>query len=95
MGMYLSATIAALRGLRVVFLGGESGVDLIVAAARQRQARAVLVSISITSSPNTAREIRALRAALPADIALVIGGAGAPKRVANTTTFTDLTALSH
>ena len=95
MGMYLSATIAALRGLRVVFLGGESGIDLIVAAAKQRKARAVLVSVSVTSKgPESAQEIRGLRAALPSDIALIIGGEGAPKRVANTTTITDLATLS-
>lgn len=95
MGMYLSATIAAIRGLRVVFLGGESGADLISAAASQRNARAVLISISVTSKgPSSVQEIRALRAALPAETELVVGGAGAPNTVSNVTTFSDLGALS-
>ena len=95
MGMYLSATIAAVCGLRVVFLGGESGVDLIAAASVQKKARAVLVSVSVTSQgPSSLRDIRALRAALPVETELVLGGRGAPENVANVTTFSDLTSLS-
>ena len=95
LGLYLTAAISAVRGLRVVFLGGESPVDLILAATAQREARAVLVSISSTSAgPHREQEIRELRAKLPEDTQVIVGGAGAPDGIEGVTTIRDLVVLS-
>ena len=95
LGLYLTAAISAVRGLRVVFLGGESPVDLIVAAIQQRGARAVLVSISSTSAgPHRVRELEELRAKLPEETQVLVGGAGAPEGLEGVTTIRDLVLLS-
>jgi methanogenic corrinoid protein MtbC1 len=76
-GALLAAGAAALEGWRVTYLGADLPALEIAKAARLAGARMVALS---TVYPGTGEalmsELRALRAALPADIEIVIGGAG-------------------
>ena len=77
-GAMLAAATAAAAGWRVTYLGADLPAAAIAEAARQ--ARASVVGLSIvhpTDDPQLPGELRALRAALPADVVLLVGGAGA------------------
>ncbi len=78
LGAMLAATAAAGNGWRVTYLGASLPAAELVRAARLADADAVALSIvHPTDDPRVAQELRELRAALPAQTALVIGGAGA------------------
>lgn len=76
-GALLAAGAAALEGWRVTYLGADLPALEIAKAARLAGARMVALS---TIYPGTVEalisELRALRAALPADIEIMVGGAG-------------------
>jgi len=79
-GLLMASVILALRGCRLVYLGLGTPVEEIATAARDRAARAVAISVSVTMPrTHSAKAVNALRAALPRRIALWVGGAGAPK----------------
>lgn len=77
-GAALAGAAAAVEGWNVIYLGAEvPAADIAAAAAASG---ALVVAISIVHMPDlthTAGEVRTLRAALPPDVQLVIGGAGA------------------
>lgn len=76
-GAQLVAGAAALEGWRVTYLGADLPVADIGRAALAAGARVVALSIVYpTDGARLAHELRALRDALPADVAIVIGGAG-------------------
>ena len=75
LGLHMAAGLLAVAGHRVVFLGPDTPVDDIVAAAAQAQARDVVVSVSL-SVPTPSEGLAALRRALPARVRLYVGGAG-------------------
>lgn len=78
LGAMLAATAAAGNGWRVTYLGASLPAAELVRAAALANADAVALSIvHPTDDPRVAQELRALRAALPAQTALVVGGAGA------------------
>jgi methanogenic corrinoid protein MtbC1 len=78
-GLLMVSVILAMRSCRVLYLGLDTPVEEIATAARDRAARAVALSISVTVPHSQARKaVAALRAALPRRIALWVGGAGAP-----------------
>src|SRR5262249_3602172 len=69
---------AAAAGLAPHVLGTDTPVPEIVAAHRARRPAAVGISVSVsTAGPRTRRQLEALRAALPASVRLLVGGAGA------------------
>jgi|SRR5687767_40813 len=77
LGAMLAAGAAARAGWRVIYLGADTPSADIAAAARQHDARAVGVSvIAPTDSDATRTELASLRAALPARVALLVGGSG-------------------
>lgn len=79
-GLLMACVILAMRGCRLLYLGLETPVEEIATAARDRAARAVAISISVTVPRSRAgKAVTALRAALPLGIAVWVGGAGAPK----------------
>lgn len=78
MGAALVGATAALAGWNVVYLGADLPATEIADAARVTHAS--LVALSIVHVENRTRvleEMRTLRARLPEDVALVVGGAGA------------------
>lgn len=79
-GLLMASVILAMRGCRLLYLGLDTPVEEIATAARDRAARAVAISISVTAPRSQAgKAVSALRDALPRRMALWVGGAGAPK----------------
>jgi methanogenic corrinoid protein MtbC1 len=95
LGLQMAALVVAFAGCRVLYLGTETPVPDIVSLTRDLGARALALSVSLSSPrPRTASQVRRLRAMLPRRTALVLGGAGAaPLRVAGAEVVADLTAL--
>lgn len=75
LGASLAATLGALDGWRVVYLGPNLPADEIASAAARTQARAVALSIVFPpDDPLLGREITTLRRFLPAGVPLMVGG---------------------
>lgn len=78
LGAMLAATTAASCGWRVAYLGPNLPADELARAVQYAKAKALALSIVYpTDDPELPDELRALRAALPANVGLVIGGSGA------------------
>lgn len=76
-GAMLAAATAAAAGWRVGYLGADLPAAAIAEAARQMGATVVALSIvHPADDPQLPAELRALRAALPASVVVVVGGAG-------------------
>jgi methanogenic corrinoid protein MtbC1 len=94
LGLQMAALVVAFAGCRILYLGTETPVLDIVSLTRDLGARALAVSVSTSSPrPRTASLVRRLRAMLPRRTALLVGGGGAPARVAGVEVFADLAAL--
>jgi methanogenic corrinoid protein MtbC1 len=80
LGLHMAATLIAISGWRVLFLGADIPISEIVHTADQLDnPRAVLLSVSQAAhGVPTRRAIEGLRAQLPAPIDLIVGGVGAP-----------------
>ena len=80
LGLHLVATLLALSGCRVVFLGADTPLESIAQATIGLQARALCVSVSQAARPGRARhDLLWLSEALgEEDIAVLIGGSGVP-----------------
>ncbi|MBK5187471.1 MAG: cobalamin-dependent protein [Gemmatimonadaceae bacterium] len=77
-GASLVGAAAALEGWNVVYLGANLPASDIAEAAKSAGVRVVAVSIIYVENPKLVlAEMRMLRERLPAEIALVAGGAGA------------------
>ncbi len=77
-GAMLAATTAASSGWRVAYLGPNLPADELARAVRFAKAQALALSIVFpTDDANLHGELRALKAALPPEVGLVIGGSGA------------------
>lgn len=78
LGLQMAALVCALVGAPHRLLGTQLPSNEIAAAARQMNARAVALSVSLsTGGIDTDRELGELRRKLPPAVQLVIGGAGA------------------
>ncbi len=78
LGAMLAATAAAGSGWRVTYLGANLPAQELVRAARLAKADAVALSIvHPTDDIRVARDLREIRASLPEQTALIVGGAGA------------------
>lgn len=94
LGLHMSAVAFAEAGWRIMFLGSNTPVIDIAIAARESQARAVAISVSAASDPSaSARALRSLRRVLPSEVALAVGGAGAPSGVPSVEHFTAVRSL--
>jgi DNA-binding transcriptional MerR regulator/methylmalonyl-CoA mutase cobalamin-binding subunit len=78
LGALLAAATAATAGWRVTYLGADLPADDIAAAARQRNASAVALSVVYPTDVDAlAEEMRRLRSALPPHVEIIAGGEGA------------------
>jgi DNA-binding transcriptional MerR regulator/methylmalonyl-CoA mutase cobalamin-binding subunit len=93
-GLLIAAALMALRDYRVLYLGASTPIEQIAAAAQMSNAEAVAISVS-SAMPRAraARAIAELRKALPARLALWVGGAGSPAVPRNVERFESLAAL--
>jgi len=78
LGALLAAATAATAGWRVTYLGADLPAEDIAAAALQRNASAVALSVVYpTDADALAGELRRLRDALPPHVEIIAGGEGA------------------
>lgn len=78
LGAALIATVGAIDGWRIVYLGANLPADEIANAAVRVQARAVALSVIFPpDDPHLAREFHSLRKFLPAEIHIIVGGQAA------------------
>lgn len=79
MGALFTVASAAADGWRTLYLGPSLAAEEIAAAARQREAGAVALSlIHPSDDARLGDEMLRLRNMLPADVSIVVGGAAAP-----------------
>jgi methanogenic corrinoid protein MtbC1 len=93
-GLIMASVLMTVRGHRVLYLGRDTPVEQIAAAALGGNAEAVAVSVSPTM-PRTraARDLAQLRKALPRRVGFWIGGAGAPASIHGVERFESLSAF--
>lgn len=78
LGAMLAATTAASCGWRVAYLGPNLPADELARAVRHARAAAIALSIVYpTDDPELNNELRELKAALPSDVGVIVGGSGA------------------
>jgi methanogenic corrinoid protein MtbC1 len=93
-GLVLASVLMAVRGYRVVYLGLDTPIEQISAAARGADADVVALSVSaVITAERAAADVAALRKALPHGTRLWVGGAGAPSAMNGVERFSSLTAL--
>ena len=99
LGLHMAALALALEGVRIVFLGADTPIDEVVESVVARRAAAVALSASIAvNRDRLRRDVRSLRAKLPAGVQLVGGGAGFDDEIPGITAvsrFADLTRWAH
>jgi methanogenic corrinoid protein MtbC1 len=80
-GALLAAGVAAIEGWRVVYLGADVPAAELARTAAETGARAVaLSSVYAPDEASLTTELRAVRSALPATVALLVGGAAVSRR---------------
>lgn len=100
LGLHMAACALVLAGLRVLFLGTEVPlIDLarVVQQARpgQPSVRGLLISVSQAQEEVAVRhQLAQLRKMLPEEMAVLVGGSGAPPNVHGTYYLPDLQSLS-
>lgn len=78
-GSLLAAAVAAAEGWNVTYLGPNLPAEDIVAATKQAQARAVILSIVYPDDdPRVSADVLKIRQLAGPDVALLIGGRAAP-----------------
>jgi DNA-binding transcriptional MerR regulator/methylmalonyl-CoA mutase cobalamin-binding subunit len=79
LGLHFVATTLALAGRRITFLGTDVPIDDIVQVCHSTRPEALAISVSSANvSDATADHLARVRAGIPADVPLLLGGAGAP-----------------
>jgi methanogenic corrinoid protein MtbC1 len=82
LGVHLCAVAVAAGHRRPIVLPGSTPVEVIAAAARDARAEQVAISLSAHSRGMLIEaQLMKLRRTLPRDVALFVGGAGAPKEL--------------
>ena len=95
LGLYMAAALASLNRCKIIFLRGNSPVQEIIDCCKQSRATSVMISVSSTSEPHSvSQSLYELRANLPDNVNLVLGGEGAPDHIANTLYFKELASFS-
>jgi len=85
LGLQMAALVLAAEGVRVVYLGTEVPADELARVVRDLGAAALAVSVSSASDRDAVtRDLTRLREALPASVATLVGGAGAPRELEGT-----------
>jgi hypothetical protein len=77
LGLHMAAWVVSLASARPIFLGADTPIAEIAFAAAQHGAAGVLLSVADGYAGDLVGHSKALSAALPEDVDLVIGGAGA------------------
>jgi methanogenic corrinoid protein MtbC1 len=93
-GLLMACVLMACRGYRVVYLGANTPMEQMAAAAKSGHIEIVAVSVSRGPSRRRASEdIGLLRQLLPRGVHLWVGGAGAPPPLDGVERFDSLESL--
>jgi methanogenic corrinoid protein MtbC1 len=93
-GLLMACVLMAYRGYRVVYLGPNTPVEQIAAAATTGNIEIVALSISLGRSRRRASvDIGRLRKLLPRGVQVWVGGAGAPQAIDGVDRFDSLDSL--
>ncbi len=84
-GALMAAATAAAMGWRVVYLGADVPAESLTVAATRHRPRLVGLSVVGDKGFDAREQVAALRAALPPDVTLVVGGQGATSAAAELT----------
>jgi methanogenic corrinoid protein MtbC1 len=94
LGLQMAALVVAATNCRIVYLGPEVPVGQLAGLAEAAGARALAVSVSVAAdTAQAAALLEDLRARLPRHVRLLVGGDGAPERLAGTDVVRSLSAL--
>ena len=94
-GLQMAALVLSMNGCRVCYVGTEVPLVELASVARDLGARGIGVSVSLaTRGRRTGTALARLRRLAPGRTSLVVGGGGAPQRVAGATVVRDLPALA-
>ncbi len=95
LALHMAATVLALVGWRVVFVGQDTPLADIDAAVLGTGAAAAVLAVSVVAPPGRVRsDLLTLRRMLPEDTDLVVGGLGAPSDLRGVHHLVSLDALS-
>jgi len=94
LGLQMAALVFAISGWRPLILGVDTPVEQIAALTREVPIAAVALSCVEPQGAKTSAQIRALRRRLPRQVALIVGGSGAPG-IHGTVVLSDLASLEH
>lgn len=100
LGLHMAACVLALTGLRVMFLGAEVPLIDLARVVQQKRpgqpaVRGLLISISQAQEEMAVRrQLAQLRRLVPPDLALLVGGTGAPSDVLGTQHLANFAELS-
>lgn len=79
LGLQMASLVAAMAGLKVIYLGPNTPMDEVAQSAVRIRARGILFSAALGTEQRQAREaLDSLRQKLPTGVFIGIGGAGAP-----------------
>ena len=93
-GLQMAALVLAMHGCRVCYVGPDVPLPDLAAVTRDLQAHGVGISVSLaTRGPRTTAGLAKLRRLTPSRTRLVVGGGGAPQRVAGAAVVRDLHEL--
>lgn len=76
LGLHMAAWVVARAGAHVGFLGGDTPIPELAAAARQSQARGVVLSVAAGYRGDLQSQLRELKSLLPETVRVAMGGAG-------------------
>lgn len=93
LGLLMASVVLAVNGWRALYLGPDTPSEELVALAKDAPVRAIAISVSLSKKRTAPSAVRALRRALPARVALWVGGAGAPPAIAGVVVVRDLDSL--
>lgn len=94
LGLQMAAMTLSIVGCRVMYLGADTPIQDLADAATAHRSAAVCVSVSVAANRfTTVSDLSKLRATLPSDMALVIGGAGARPGIPGVDVFNNLDGL--
>jgi MerR family transcriptional regulator, light-induced transcriptional regulator len=78
LGLYMAALVLASYGYPLTVLGSDLPMEELLGAQRQTGAKTVAISVSSSGGgPSTDRELEFLRAQIPENCTLLVGGVGA------------------
>lgn len=91
LGLHMIAALAARHRWHIRFLGADTPLPDLEAAAWNLRPRALLLSVSsANATPDTRWSLSALAGRLPPGTSLIVGGSGAPRDLSGVTAMTAL-----